>query len=202
MTIAAPKAKIYTAEEYLALETESAVRSEFRDGEIVAMTGGTPEHNEITSSLLVILKLALKKQPFRVFVTDQRLWIPEKNLYTYPDVMVTANPLTLQSGRADTVTNPVLIAEILSKSTKDYDRDEKFAAYRAIATFQEYLLIDQYQPRVEQYVRQGTNQWLLTVHDGQQSSVSLASVPVAIPLRDLYETVDFGDASRSDSEGQ
>ncbi|MEO0378255.1 MAG: Uma2 family endonuclease [Cyanobacteria bacterium P01_A01_bin.17] len=194
MAMAAPKTKTYTAEEYLELEIASEVRSEFRDGEIVEMTGGTPEHNEISGSLLMLLKLALRGKPYRVFVTDQRLWIPEKNLYTYPDVMVTANPLELQAGRKDTVMNPIFLAEVLSESTQGYDRGDKFSAYQTIASFKEYLLINQSQPRVEQYVRQEANKWLLTVYDGQEAKVGLASVPVEVGLAELYENLEFGEA--------
>ncbi|MGF1603020.1 MAG: Uma2 family endonuclease [Thermosynechococcaceae cyanobacterium] len=194
MTMAAPRTKPYTAEEYLALEIESEVRSEFRDGEIVEMTGGTPAHNEITRMLIFLLTMALRKQPYSIFVTDQRLWLPKCNLYTYPDVMVMPRPLELQTGRKDTVINPIFIAEILSESTQGYDRGKKFSAYQTVASFEEYLLIDQYQPRVEQYVRQEANKWLLTVHDGQKAQVSLASVPVEIELADLYENLEFDEA--------
>jgi Uma2 family endonuclease len=101
------------------------------------------------------------------------------------------NPVALHPGRKDTVTNPILIAEVLSDSTKDYDRNEKFAAYRTISTFQEYLLIDQYQPHVEQYVKQESNKWLLTEYSGKDAQVILSSIPVEIELADLYENVEF-----------
>ncbi|PZD73067.1 hypothetical protein C1752_02779 [Acaryochloris thomasi RCC1774] len=191
MAIASSSTQLYTVEEYLDRETQSDIRSEYRNGEIIPMTGGTPAHNKIISALNALLWFGLRGQAFSLFASDQRLWIPNCNLYTYPDVMVVANPLDLQAGRTDTVTNPILVAEVLSKSTKDYDRDEKFSAYRTIDTFTEYLLIDQYQQRVEQYVRQEANQWLLTVHEGQAASISLASVPVEITLTELYETVEL-----------
>ena len=111
--------KSYTAEEYLESEVLSAERHEYLNGEIKLMTGGTPNHNESVSNLLIILKLALKGKPYRTFVTDQRLWIPNRSIYTYPDIMVLPSPIQLQSGRTDTVVNPCLIAEVLSKSTKD-----------------------------------------------------------------------------------
>lgn len=191
MTVAAPKTRTYTADEYLALETESNIRSEFRDGEIVEMTGGTPELNEITRMFIFLLTMALRKQPYSIFVTDQRLWLPKRNLYTYPDVMVMPRPPELQSGRKDTVMNPILIAEVLSDSTQGYDRGDKFAAYRTVDMFREYVLIDQYQPRVEQYVRQEANKWLLMVHDGLKARVSLVSVPVEVELAELYENLEF-----------
>ncbi|MGV0029166.1 Uma2 family endonuclease [Phormidesmis priestleyi] len=124
-------------------------------------------------------------------MTDQRLWVPERNIYTYPDVMIVPKPVELQPGRKDTVINPIAIAEVLSDLTEAYDRGEKFAAYRTIATFQEYLLIDQYQPHVEQYVKQSANQWLFTEYNGLEARVSLATVAVEIALADLYENVEF-----------
>ncbi|KJH72763.1 Uma2 family endonuclease [Aliterella atlantica] len=190
MTATVIEPKIYTAEEYLALEVESETRNEYRNGEIVPMTGGTPAHNEIIGNLIFILKAALKGKPYSIFVTDQRLSIPERNIYAYPDAMIVPRPIELQPGRKDTVINPILIAEVLSDSTKAYDRDEKFAAYRTIATFGEYLLIDQSRLHVEQYVKQSANQWLFTEYNGQEA-ISLATVAVEINLADLYENVEF-----------
>lgn len=183
--------KRYTAEEYLDLELASDVRNEYRNGEIIPMTGGTPEHNEIVSILNAALRVSLKGQPYSIFIADQRLWIPDRNLYTYPDVMVVPRPLQRQEGRTDTITNPIMIAEVLSKSTKGYDRDEKFAAYRTIPTVQEYLLIDQYSAHVEQYVRTEPHQWIFTEYNDIESSISLASIPAELRLADLYEVIEF-----------
>ncbi|AFY69161.1 protein of unknown function DUF820 [Thalassoporum mexicanum PCC 7367] len=189
MTIA--PTKTYTAAEYLTLETESEIRNEYRDGEIIPMTGGTPAHNQIAGALLVILKLALKGQPYQVFIADQRLHIPDRNIYTYPDLMVTAQPLQLQTGRNDTVINPVAIAEVLSDSTKNYDRTDKFAAYRSIASFQEYLLIDQYQPHVEHYSKQGNREWLFREYDSVSDQLLMRSIQVEVSLAELYEGIEF-----------
>lgn len=191
MIVAASITKPYTAEEYLALEVESEIRSEFRNGEIVEMTGGTPAHNEITATFIFLLKSALRKQPYSIFVTDQRLWLPEANRYTYPDVMVTPRPPELKSDRKDTVMNPILIAETLSSSTEGYDRGDKFTYYRTIEAFQEYVLIEQYRPHVEHYVKQGDNEWLFRDYSGLESSFVLSSVGVEIALVDLYEAVEF-----------
>lgn len=181
--------KIYTPEEYLELEVNSDTRHEYINGEIIPMTGGTPEHNEIASILNSALRVALKGQPYSIFVADQRLWIPAHNLYTYPDVMVVPRPLERQQGRTDTITNPIVIAEVLSKSTKSYDRDEKFAAYRTIPTFQEYLLVDQYSIHVEQYFKTDPNQWIFTEYNDPQSTILLSSISVEICLIDLYEGI-------------
>ncbi|MDY6936299.1 MAG: Uma2 family endonuclease [Cyanobacteriota bacterium] len=183
----------YSLEEYLEFEIDSEERHEYLDGKIFSMTGGTPEHNEIASILNAILRVSLKGKPYSIFIADQRLWIPQRKLYTYPDVMVAHRPLELQTGRTDTITNPLLIAEVLSKSTKSYDRDEKFAAYRTIPSFQEYLLIDQYKYHVEQYVKTSDRQWIFSEYDGLEADFSLSSVSLEIALKDLYEGIKLGE---------
>lgn len=189
MTIAAGQLKLYSSEEYLELEVQADTRSEYRQGEIVPMTGGTPEHNKLASALNALLWFGLRGKPYSVFVTDQRLWVPASDLYTYPNVMAISDPVELKPGRKDTVINPVLIAEMLSDSTKDYDRGEKFEAYRTIPTLQEYLLIDQTRTHVEQYVKQSEHQWLFTEYGSVGDRVALSSVPVVLDLTDLYANV-------------
>jgi Uma2 family endonuclease len=183
--------KTYTPKEYFDLEMVSEERHEYHQGEIKLMTGGTPNHNNIASNLLIILKLALKGKPYVTFVADQRLWISERNIYTYPDVMITKQPLQLQEGRSDTVMNPCFIGEVLSKSTKDYDRSEKFLAYRTIETFKEYLLVDQYQIYVEHYLKTATNQWLLSEYSNPQDTINLSTIDVQLKIADLYENIEF-----------
>jgi Uma2 family endonuclease len=192
--ITQPETKYYTVEEYLDLEVNSDIRNEYHNGKIKPMTGGTPQHNRISGNLYVALCLALKRKPYEVFHVDQRLWIPAANLHTYPDVMVLPKPLELQTGRKDTVVNPCLIAEVLSKSTQNYDRSEKFIAYRTIPTFQEYLLIDQYQVHVEHYIKTAANQWLLSEYDDPTVSLSLSLFDLQIQIADLYENIDFPEA--------
>jgi Uma2 family endonuclease len=191
--IAQVETKTYTAEEYLEAEVNSLDRHEFINGEIILMAGSSPNHNEIASNLVVPLKLALKGKPYRTFSSDQRLWIPQLNTYTYPDLMVVAKPIELQSGRTDTITNPLLIAEVLSKGTKAYDRDDKFAAYRSIPSFQEYLLIDQYRLRVEQYSKTDANKWIFSEYGVIGDRLMLTSVQVEIAIADLYENIEFSE---------
>jgi Uma2 family endonuclease len=191
-TIAQVETKTYTAEEYLEFEINSQERHEFIDGQIVQISGGTLNHNEITSILNAILRVSLKGKPYSIFGSDQRLCIPQFKNYAYPDVMVVAKPIELQPGRTDTITNPLLIAEVLSKSTKAYDRDEKFAAYRSIPSFQEYLLIDQYRLQVEQYSKTAANKWIFSEYSCAGDRLTLTSIPVEISLADLYESIEFG----------
>jgi Uma2 family endonuclease len=186
--------KTYTTQEYFEFELGSAERHEYDNGELRLMTGGTPNHNRICRNLLIALELAFKEQPYETFVTDQRLWIPERNLYTYPDIMVLEKPIQLQERRTDTVMNPCLIAEVLSKSTKDYDRSEKFLAYRTIETFREYLLVNQYQIQVEHCLKTAANQWLLSEYTDPQVILNLNSVGLKLKIADIYKNVEFTEA--------
>jgi len=186
MIILSSSPKIYTAEDYLALEVESDLRHEYRNGEIIPITDGTPQHNKLASALNALLWFGLRGKPYSIFITDQRLWIRASDVYTYPDVMVIADPVTLKPGRKDTVINPLLIGEILSDSTESYDRGDKFEKYRTIPTFQEYLLIHQHEPHIEQFVKQSDGKWLFTEHNSLLMKVNLVSVPVNLSLKDLY----------------
>ncbi|WP_396020672.1 Uma2 family endonuclease [Aulosira sp. FACHB-615] len=125
------------------------------------------------------------------FYVDQRLWVPDANLYTYPDVMVLPKPIELQTGRKDTVMNPCFITEVLSKSTQNYDRGEKFVAYRTIPTFQEYLLIDQYRIHVEHHLKTAAHQWLFSEYDDPNITLSLSTLELQISIAELYENIDF-----------
>ncbi|NJK62498.1 MAG: Uma2 family endonuclease [Synechococcaceae cyanobacterium SM2_3_1] len=182
---------IATVEDYFWLEDQSEIRHEYRDGQVIPMTGGTPNHNELAGALFVALRLALRGKPYRVFIADQRLSIPKREIYIYPDIVVLLHPIRLQEGRKDTVINPILIAEILSPSTQSYDRGDKFEAYRSVATFQEYLLINQDYSHVEHYARQKSSQWLLTDHIDPPGELTLASLQININLQELYENVAF-----------
>ena len=191
MIMQAQEKRYYSPEEYLKLEVNSEERHEYINGEIIVMTGGTPNHNKIAGNFYAALNFSLKRQPYQVFITDQRLWIPQRRIYTYPDVMVVAGELELAEGRKDTITNPVLIAEVLSKSTRNYDQVEKFAAYRTIGTFQEYVLIDQYTMHVEHYYKTAPTKWIFSEYDGEEMMLSLSAFSFEISLADIYDKVDF-----------
>ncbi|MEM1309939.1 MAG: Uma2 family endonuclease [Cyanobacteria bacterium P01_H01_bin.153] len=187
--------KTYTAQEYLELEVNSPERHEYVNREIRLMTGGPPDHNTIAGNLLTALKLALRGKPYRVFVTDQRLWIPAFEQYTYPDVMVVEKPLVLQESRTDTVMNPYFIAEVLSSSTANYDRVGKFAAYRTFPTFREYLLVDQYAVHVEHYIRTAPHQWLLSEYNSLEVTLSFEAFENQVKIAELYQDVEFVEQS-------
>ena len=190
MTLA-QETRYYSPQEYLELEVNSEIRHEYINGLIIHKTGGTPNHNQLALNFSGTLNYLLKRQPYQVFVTDQRLWIPSRKIHTYPDIMVVKNPLEYEQGRKDTLVNPVMIAEVLSKSTKGYDRDEKFAAYRTITTLQEYILIDQYTMHIEQYCKTNNNQWIFSEFTDGNVNLNLASISCQMILSDIYDKVDF-----------
>ncbi|NJR62129.1 MAG: Uma2 family endonuclease [Cyanobacteria bacterium CRU_2_1] len=179
----------YSPEEYLELEAAAEEKSEYRDGEIVPMTGGSTDHNDIAGNLYAHLKFALRQQPYKIFIGDVRLWIPACRLFTYPDVMLIAGEPSFYEGRTDTVTNPRMIMEVLSKSTRNYDQGDKFDCYRTIPEFQEYVLVDQYQVYVKQFVKTVEGYWLLKEYGGEKQTLALTSVEFEIRLEEIYEGV-------------
>ena len=196
--VATIKTRYYTPEEYLALEEQAEFKSEYRDGEIVPMTGGTTNHNELAGSFYAYLKFFLKKKPYRVYMGDVKLWIPSYRQYTYPDIMVIqGEPVYMGKGKT-TVMNPMLIVEVLSKSTQNYDRGDKFEYYRSIPEMKEYILIDQKRFYAMQYVKNDANQWVLSEYTGKESAIALNSLEFEITFSDLYEGVDFTDAEEGD----
>jgi Uma2 family endonuclease len=184
----------YSPEEYLEMEVRSEDRHEYRDGEIVLMTGATPNHNRISRNLCTAMTMGLQGRSLEVFVADQRLWISQARLYTYPDIMVIEGALVLQSGRKDTVVNPTLIVEVLSKSTQAYDRGDKFAAYRTIPGFQEYVLVDQYSRHIEHYVKISPKKWDFQEYDETDTVVPLKSIDLEVEIAYIYSKVEFAPA--------
>ncbi len=183
--------RYYTPEEYLEIEEAAEFKSEYRDGEIVPMTGASIDHNRIAGNICFALKLALSGKSYEVFIGDLRLWIPQARLYTYPDVMVIAGKPVFYSDRKDTITNPLIICEVLSKSTINYDKGEKFDYYRSIPELREYILIDQYKFHVQQYAKTANNQWLLTDYESTEAVLTLSAIEAQIQLSEIYKMVNF-----------
>jgi Uma2 family endonuclease len=186
--------RYYTPEEYLELEATADYKSEYIEGQIIAVVGASINHNRITGNFYATLNFAFRQQEkYEVFNSDMRLWIPQKLIYTYPNVMIIADEPEFVNNRLDTITNPQVIIEVLSKSTKSYDREDKFAAYRTIPTFQEYLLIDQNRIYVEQFSKTGKKRWNLCEYDEEDENISFETLPFEISLQDLYNKVKFPD---------
>ena len=186
-----PESKTYTLDEYRALEKTAEFRSEYDDGEIIPMSGGTIDHNRVVRNLVSILDTAFRQKPYEVFTSDLRLWISQYRKGTYPDVLVIAGSPVFNDNRIDEILNPCLIVEVLSKSTEGYDRGDKFLYYRSIPEFQEYLLVSQGAYFIEHYRKTGEGQWLLQEYRENKQKITLESVGVSLVVKDLYEGVNF-----------
>jgi Uma2 family endonuclease len=185
-----------TPEDYLDQETLAHEKHEYYNGAMIPMAGASINHNYIVGNLYFLLRVALQEQDYILFTTDMRLWVPSRNAYTYPDVMVIAGEPLCYQERSDTITNPVMIVEVLSDSTSQYDRGEKFVGFRTIPTLCDYLLIDQSHCLVEQFSRVGEHKWLLTEYHEMEQVVELSFEPsLRLALRDLYERVVFPPAT-------
>lgn len=183
--------RFYTAEEYLELEETAEYKNEYRNGEIIPMVGGTTNHNQICLNFCRVFPFSIDSQEYYTYMEGVRLWLTEYQFYTYPDVMVVrGKPIYHDRGKSN-VLNPRIIVEVLSRSTRGYDRGEKFKFYRSIPCFEEYILIDQYSYSIERYHKQSEGQWSLSFYEGENAVLSLASVDWQISLTDLYQRVDF-----------
>jgi Uma2 family endonuclease len=185
-----PKEKFITPEEYLAREARAEYKSEYHNGEIFALAGGSANHNLITGNVYATLRQLLAQRSCRAFVNDMRLHIKQSGLYTYPDVMVICGKIEFVAGRDDTVTNPIVLVEVWSDLTKAYDRGEKFAMYRQIPTLEEYVMIDQTKPYSEHFRRDG-NFWALETLEEMDAVLVLPSLQCEIPLAAIYEKVEW-----------
>ncbi|PYS89895.1 MAG: hypothetical protein DMF64_16490 [Acidobacteria bacterium] len=181
----------YTPEEYLALERKAKDKSEYFKGEIFARTGASRRHNLIAGNVLAALHNQLRQRPCEVYSSDMRVRVSETGLYTYPDVVVVCGEPLFADEQKDTLVNPTLLVEVLSKSTASYDRGEKFEHYRKLASLAEYLVIAQTKYHVEHYVRQPDNQWLLAETDDLQQTIHLPAIACALALTDVYVKVEI-----------
>jgi Uma2 family endonuclease len=189
-----PQQKLhFTPEEYLELEEQSVIRHEYRDGEIIEMTGGTTEHNKISLNFCRRFPLSISDRDYEIYMNDVRLWIDAQRIYTYPDVMVVQGQPIYEGKSKAMIVNPLIILEVLSDSTQSYDRTEKFRYYRSISSFREYLLVDQYNYYVEKFFKTEDQQWIYEAYEGEEAVIRLNAVEFQITCHDLYDRVRFAD---------
>jgi Uma2 family endonuclease len=185
-------------EDYLEQEVKAEFRSEYRNGEVIPMPGGTPNHNRIAGNFYGNFNKHFEEEPYEAFITDVRLWIPSHKLFTYSDVLVIEGELKLLEGRKDTVLDPRLVVEVLSDSTELYDRTEKFQMYRSLDSLKEYILVSQYKIRVDQYAVDAQGNWLFRDYEGEEAILKLVSIPFEIKLSQLYRKVNLEVETRSE----
>jgi Uma2 family endonuclease len=188
---AQPQIADMTPEEYLALERQAEYKSEYFDGEIFAMSGASPTHNQITANVLAEIHAQFKKRPCRVYVNDMRVKVSPTGLYTYPDIVALCDKPRFDDAQKDTLLNPTVLIEILSDSTANYDRGAKFKHYRTLDSLKEYLLVAQNEYHIEHYVRQANNQWLLSETSHLIDVIELPSINCRLALTDIYDKVEI-----------
>ena len=191
MALPARQEEYYTREEYLAREEIAEYKSEYYDGEIFAMAGGTYNHSRICCNTIRRIGEALDDKDCVSFDSNMKLDIAAYNLFVYPDIMVACEKVEFSKDRKDVITNPVLVIEVLSDSTETTDRIKKFAYYQSIPSVREYVLISQNEPKVEVYFKQQEKSWLYTMAEGLDDTIVFRSIEHEFALRDIYHKVDW-----------
>ena len=187
----AEKGPPLTPVEYLTIERAAPTKSEFYDGEMFAMAGGTAVHSLIGTNVTGEFGNKLRGKKCVPYNADLRIQVQTTGLFTYPDLSVLCGPLQFADGTDDTVTNPTLLVEVLSPSTEAYDRGQKFLHYRQIPSLQAYLLVSQHEPLLELFVRQDGNKWSLREATGLAAQLEIPSIETTVSLAEIYAGVTF-----------
>jgi Uma2 family endonuclease len=179
-----------TPDEYLELDRASEFRNEYYNGRMYAMAGGTHTHAIIARNLTSSIQ---NRVGTRCIATqsDLRVRVSPTGLYTYPDVVVVCSEPQYVDGRKDTLSNPIVVAEVLSPSSEAYDRGFKSAQYRTLDTLQKYVVVSQTEPRVETFRRLPTGDWLFSESTGLESTCTFESLSCSVPLKEIYAQVSF-----------
>ena len=176
----------YTVQEYLEMEKASDVKHEFFEGEIFAMAGAGIRHNIIAKNVQGRLFSALDGKPCQPYGSNMRIHIPENTLFTYPDISIICDDITPSPEDEDTAILPVALIEILSPSTKNYDRGGKFRLYRDIPSLKEYILIDSGSVNIEVFRFNASGHWELEEYRTLSETLTIKAVDVQITLHDIY----------------
>lgn len=183
--------KRYSLTEYLAMEEEAEYRSEFYNGQIFAMSGGSPEHSSIAVNLTSSMTEVFKDKGCRVFDANLMIRIEDLNSVLYPDASVVCGPLDRDPQRRNLVRNPTLIVEVLSKSTNRYDRGNKFFKYQMIPSLQTYVLVEQGEPTVHVSHKNEDGAWDVDNYFGLEGTVDLKPHGASITMSQIYQWIEF-----------
>lgn len=185
-----PEKKYILIEEYLVAERQALEKNEYYNGEISAMAGATIEHHRITANTLVAVNLALKGKDCMTYLSDLRIHVKSNSFFTYPDLSIICGKIEQLENHKDVVTNPTVLIEVLSESSKNYDRGSKFMLYRGIPSLKEYILIDSTGTvLIEKFSLNHENQWVLQEYKGLHVDLFLKSIGITIPLSEIYRGV-------------
>ena len=179
--------KFFSIEEYLQMENEALEKHEYYKGEIFAMSGAGNRHNIIAINIILSLGNSLKGKSCQPYGSDMRIHIPGNTLFTYPDISVVCGDIINADADENSTTNPTVIIEILSPSTRNYDRGVKFMLYRAIPTLKEYILVEAESIHVEQFAINKEGLWQLKEYSGKDDQLMLESLGVNLILKDIYD---------------
>lgn len=182
-----PQIQVFTPDEYLALERRSEGKSEYIDGTMVAMSGASVAHNILVANLIGELIRPLRSRGCQIFPSD--LKVKQGTRFFYPDVSAVCGDLEFHDSVKDVVLNPSLIIEVLSPSTEKYDKGMKFLTYQKLSSLQEYILVHQNRPLLEQYRRHSEGSWLYLRKEGSEETVDVLGCPLS--LADLYAGVEL-----------
>ena len=180
---------------FLQFERHAEGKSEFFEGEVFAMAGGTRTHSLIAANLTRELGNLLKGRPCFTYNADLRVKVEATGLLTYPDVSVACEPQRFLDAEEDTLLNPILIGEVLSDSTEAYDRGKKFAHYRLISSLRHFLLVSQKEPRAELFSHAGGEEWRLREAGGLDATLDLPALEITIALSEVFAQVEFSPAA-------
>ncbi len=181
----------YTVAEYLALEEAAEYRSEYFEGEIFAMAGGTENHNLIVGNSITQLNLHLAEKPCRVYPSEIKVRIENSKAYHYPDVTVACEHFEFEDEKRTLLTNPLILIEVLSDSTADFDRTKKFTRYRQISSLREYVLISQTEPSIDVFYKTDGGFWRFDNYTGLDEVMELRAIGIQVKLVDIYRRVEF-----------
>ena len=184
-------ASYLTPEEYLKIERQAEFKSEYIDGVIYAMAGGSERHNVIVANMIISIGTQLKNRPCRVYPSDLKVKVARSKRFFYPDLSVVCGETLFADNESDVIINPILIAEVLSESTAAYDRGKKFLSYQQIDSLKEYLLISQDEILVEHYLRQENSSWLYTMANSLEEKILLPSINSEITLKEIYDKISW-----------
>lgn len=183
---------VFSVKGYLDFERVQLDRHEFLDGSVYAMAGESPNHSTICFNLNTIIGLQLRGTRCRGFSPNMKIATSEKGLFSYPDLAVICGQPTFYDNTKDVITNPTVIVEVLSPSTENYDRGEKFLRYtNQIETLQTYILISQDKPLIEIFPRQENGGWESEIIEGMESVLKIDSIECEVVLSELYDLVEF-----------
>lgn len=188
-----PQPKIYTLEDYLLREERSTTKHEFYNGQIIPMPGSKYHHNKVATNIIIALDKGISNlnKYYEVINSDQKVYIEAENTAVYPDALVISEKPEFWQGRTDLITNPIVIVEVLSKSTRKYDLKDKFSLYQLIPSFKEYITVEPNKPQVQAWFMQDEETWKVHKANDLSQHILIRSLGIEIALKDIYRNIEF-----------